>query len=236
MATLSRKILLELNRMLKPFILFMGIILILNLAQELYASDSISVLKHDDLVGGPAPAGWQIKPKDGQPQTYILTEGERRSFCMTSNNASFSIEREVNIDIRKYPILFWRWKVLKLPPNGDFRKRNLNDQAAQLFVGFKGLPSKSISYIWDSNAPLSATGEEHWVVVKVKIMVVESGNERLGKWVSMERNIYNDFQKLFGKNVPNVVDGIRFQINSQHTKSMGESCIESIEFKEDNLN
>ncbi|NIR47670.1 DUF3047 domain-containing protein, partial [candidate division KSB1 bacterium] len=32
-----------------------------------------------------------------------------------------------------------------------------------------------------------------------KLMVVESGREKLGKWLSYDRNLYRDFKALYGE-------------------------------------
>jgi hypothetical protein len=177
------------------------------------------------------PSPWKLVVKDGSPQTYITDEDGRKAICLKSTDSSFSIEREVDINIEKNQIISWRWKVILLPENGDFRQGNTNDQAAQLFLAFKGFFKKSISYIWDTNAPTGATGTEDWKIVIVKVLVVESGKDQLGQWVDVERNVYQDFKGLFGNNDPPRLVGVRFQINSQHTRSTAESCIESISFK-----
>jgi hypothetical protein len=51
--------------------------------------------------------------------------------------------------------------------------------------------------------------------------VIESGYSQVGKWLTQERNVIEDFRALFG-NIPEQAVAIRLQINSQHTKSEAE--------------
>ncbi len=194
-------------------------------------AESSQLIDFSQTGGSEIPSPWKMVVKDGSSQTYITVEDGRKAICLKSTDSSFSVEREVDIDIEKSQIISWRWKVVQLPENGDFRQSNTNDQAAQLFLAFKGFFKKSISYIWDTHAPTGATGTEDWKIVMVKVLVVESGKDQVGQWVDVERNVYQDFKELFGNNDPPRLVGIRFQINSQHTHSKAESCISSISFK-----
>ncbi len=174
--------------------------------------------------------GWKVKEKEGKALTYHPETDGEDCICLKSDKASFSIQREIKVDVKKTPYITWRWKVLDLPEGGDFRDGDRDDQAAQLFVAFEG--RDSISYVWDTTAPVGATGEQ-WIpwVMTVKILVVESGPEKLGKWVTVTRNVYEDYKELYGEEPP-PAEGLRFQVNSQYTGTTAESCIESIEFSD----
>src|SRR5512136_2546747 len=82
------------------------------------------------------PRGWQIKEKSGKADFAVVKENGIPVFRMKSAHTSFSLQKEVNIDLKQYPVLTWKWKVTKLPAGGDFRKSKSDDQAAQLFLGF----------------------------------------------------------------------------------------------------
>lgn len=174
--------------------------------------------------------GWEVKEKEGKAVTYHPGQTDDDCICLKSDKASFSIQREIDVDVKKTPYIKWRWKVLDLPEGGDFRDDDKDDQAAQLFVAFEG--RDSISYIWDTTAPVGTTGE-HWIpwVMTVKILVVETGEENLGRWVSVTRNVYEDYKNMYGEEPPRA-EGLRFQINSQYTGTTAEACIESVEFSE----
>ncbi|MDI6744757.1 MAG: DUF3047 domain-containing protein [Thermodesulfovibrionales bacterium] len=165
---------------------------------------------------------WELKEKSGAADVKIVSDSGEKVVQLKSDNASFSIEREVNVNIKNYPYLAWRWKASKLPPRGDVRSGKTNDQALQLLVAFEG--RKILSYTWDSNAPEGTVTEESvaWPVsLKIKIITVKSGTADIGKWLTITRNVYDDYRKFFKEEPPHV-KGIRIQTNSQHTESIGE--------------
>lgn len=174
--------------------------------------------------------GWEVKEKEGKARVYTLEDDSGKCVCLKSEKASFSIQREIEVDVKKTPYVSWRWKVLDLPEGGDFRIGDRDDQAAQLFVAFEG--RNSISYVWDTAAPAGSTGEQ-WIpwAMTVKILVVESGPAKLGKWVTVTRNVREDYMELYGEEPPKA-EGLRFQINSQYTGTTAESCLNRVEFRE----
>jgi len=175
------------------------------------------------------PAGWELKVKTGKAVFDVKRDGDIPALHLKSVNSSFSLQGEVNVDVKRYPVLTWKWKVTQLPKDGDFRKSRTDDQAAQLFVAFT--KTKAIVYIWDTTATqglMESTSPVPFMTVKV--VVVRSGPTALGQWITETRNVYEDYRKFYGEEPP-VVSGMRFQINSQHTGTSGESWFADVVFK-----
>jgi hypothetical protein len=148
---------------------------------------------------------------------------------LKSSNTSYSLQKEVKINLKKYPLLTWKWKVMKLPAGGDFRKPDVDDQAAQLFIAFSR--TRAIVYIWDTTAPPGTRGDAAApFFMSIKAVVVRSGEPELGKWITESRNVYEDYKKLFNEE-PGDVSGVRIQINSQHTRTSAESFFAEVAFK-----
>jgi hypothetical protein len=131
--------------------------------------------------------------------------------------------------------------VSKLPPGGDVRKSETDDQAAQIYLAFpaKGFPAKLntpvIGYIWDNEAPKEWTGRSPQLGGgKMRYVVVRNRIDKLGSWYAEKRNIYHDYQKLFrdlqGGEPTGPTQGISLYINSQHTRSAAECYIGDIFF------
>ena len=175
------------------------------------------------------PPGWELKVKSGKAVFDITRDGDIPALHLKSVDSSFSVQGKVNVDVKRYPVLSWKWKVMQLPKGGDFRKSRTDDQAAQLFLAFT--ETKAIVYIWDTTAPqglMESTSPVPFMTVKV--VVVRSGPDELGKWIAETRNVYEDYKKLYGDEPP-VVKGMRFQINSQHTKTSAESWFADVVFQ-----
>ncbi len=182
----------------------------------------------------PIPDGWELSEKEGKANLALVPDGESQALKLRSNSSSFSLDKKLGIDLTKTPYLEWQWKVTELPKGGDFRKSATDDQAAQLYVVlYWGTFKKQvIAYIWDSTAPVGTTEKISPPIpfVTIHAVVVRSGDKKLGKWVTETRNVVEDYKKLFGSKVKEV-QGIRIQINSQHTKSEAESYWRFVRFK-----
>jgi hypothetical protein len=204
--------------------------LVLICAPLVQAGDSMVIADFSGPVGASGvPAGWELKEKSGKADFAVVKDGDLSAGRFRSANTSFSLQKEVKVDLKQYPLLTWKWKVVKLPAGGDFRKSKTDDQAAQLFVAFSKF--KAIVYIWDTTAPAGLMQDTSPVpFMTVKVVVLRSGPAELGKWVVETRNVYDDYKKLYGSEPP-AVNGIRLQINSQHTGSSAESYFADVVFK-----
>ena len=177
------------------------------------------------------PETWELSEKSGHASLSVANVDGLNAVVLRSADTSFSIQRKVKVDLEQYPILTWKWKVIKLPVGGDFRKAKTDDQAAQLFLALSR--TRAIVYLWDTTAPEGLVGET-WAppAMKIKVVVVRSGPSHTGKWITETRNVYQDYKRLYGDGDKElVVSGMRIQINSQHTKTSAESCFADLVFK-----
>ena len=179
------------------------------------------------------PEGWILEVKLGEPQIQVKKEGEAVSLRFKADKSSFGLRKEFSLDIKEYPYLNWKWRVTQLPEKGDFRKRETDDQAAQLYVLFPRFPAKLntdfVCYYWESNPKNKGLEGASVAWSKARVIVLQAGKEKLNQWVTEKRNVYEDYKRLFGKEPPKA-GGIAFYINSQHTQSTAESFLDEIYF------
>ncbi len=200
------------------------------LPAAVFADYDISIADFSSQAGSSGvPAGWQLKEKTGKADVSLVTDEGINAVRLRSTDSSYSLQKEVRIDLKQYPVLTWKWKVAKLPKGGDFRKAGTDDQAAQLFLAFS--KTRAIVYIWDSTAPAGTMSDAAApFFMSIKAVVVRSGPSGTGKWITETRNVYEDFKKLFNTE-PGEVAGVRMQINSQHTGTSAESFFADIAFR-----
>ncbi len=181
------------------------------------------------------PHGWELKEKAGRADVALVESNGIKAVQLRSADTSFSLQRQIQVDVKEYPILTWKWKVNKLPTGGDFRKTKTDDQAAQLFVAFSR--TEAIVYLWDSSAPegLMANAPSP-PFISIKAVVVRSGPKQTGRWLTEQRNVYEDYRRFFGTDgkAP-VASGMRLQINTQHTRTSGESYFAEVAFETSKL-
>lgn len=178
------------------------------------------------------PEDWQVEEFAGSARFRVDQVGETGVVRLESEASSFGLHRDVEMDLAEFPYITWTWRVDVLPKGGDVRRREADDQAAQLYIVFPKFPamvrSRVLGYVWDAKAPAGSS------LVSVntplaKIMVVESGPAKAGRWIEMTRNVLEDYRRLFDEEPPRV-GKVSVLINSQHTRSRAVSWFGPIRF------
>ena len=181
------------------------------------------------------PAGW--KPQNWGSPSYdfeIVSEDSGRVLHMKSNGDSSTINKEIKIDCKDYPILQWKWKVVELPKGADARKKATDDEAAQIYVTFPRFPSavrsRIIGYIWDSTAPAGSIFKSQKTGL-VTYVVVRSGEADLNKWLTESRNVCQDYKKIYGEDPEEKVEAVSIGIDSDDTRSRAEAYVGELLFR-----
>ena len=183
------------------------------------------------------PANW--KGQNWGSPTYDMTvvdDGGRKALRMVSRDDGSTIVRDVKgkLNLKETPVLEWSWKVVTLPKGGDSRRKATDDQAAQIFAVWPRFPeavrSRIIGYVWDSTAPVGtiARSEKTGTVTYV---VVRSGPEHLGKWLTERRNVLEDYRAIFGEGPDEPPSAVSVGIDSNDTHSSAESFVGSLLFR-----
>lgn len=215
----------------------LGLALLL-LAPFAWASDRFVVEDWSNVPVGTKgiPPGWERQRWGSPAYDFTVVENSGHPVLrLLSKDDSSTITKEIKgkVNLRQTPILEWRWKVVTLPTNGDSRRKETDDQGAQIYVGWPRFPemvrSRIIGYIWDTTAP-AGTVVKSQKTSTVTYVVVRSGPADLGKWITEQRNVAEDFRKIYGEE-PESPGGITFGIDSDDTHSSGESFMGSIVFR-----
>lgn len=148
--------------------------------------------------------GWEEKSFAGNT-TYELVENHgRKVLKAVSDQSASGLFKEVDIDLKQYPILRWSWKVEGIVAGGDAFTKEGDDYAARVYIVFPAFlfwNTRGINYIWANKLPKGQAVPNAYAD-KVIMLAVESGPAKAGQWVSEERNVYEDFKKLFGEEPP----------------------------------
>ena len=123
-----------------------------------------------------------------------------------SRDAASCLIYRQEYDPKEFPILSWRWKVDNILDKGDETKKEGDDYAARVYVIFPHWfwpKTKSINYIWANKLPKGEFVPNPFAGNAVMV-AVESGREKVGRWVSERRNVYEDYRRIFGEEPPKV--------------------------------
>jgi len=182
------------------------------------------------------PNGWQ-KQRWGSPSyDFVLEEdGGQKVVHLKSDGDSSTVSKEIKgkVSLKETPILEWSWKAVALPKGADSRKKETDDEGAQLYVTWPRFPeavrSRVIGYIWDTTAPVGAMHKSQKTGT-VTYIVLRSGPAELGKWLTERRNVREDFKKAYGEE-PDDPGIVSVGIDSDDVKGTAESYVGAIRFQ-----
>ncbi|MBI3080941.1 MAG: DUF3047 domain-containing protein [candidate division NC10 bacterium] len=178
------------------------------------------------------PQEWRLQEFSGPARFRVAQVRGTGVIRLESEQTSFALHRNVEVDLAEFPYLTWTWRVDVLPEGGDVRRREADDQAAQLYVVFPRFPamlrSRVLGYVWDATAPAGSSLVSAATSL-ARIVVVESGPAKTGRWIEETRNIREDYRRLFHEEPPRV-GKVSLLINSQHTRSRAVAWFGPIRF------
>ncbi|BDV42486.1 hypothetical protein GURASL_14090 [Geotalea uraniireducens] len=152
--------------------------------------------------------GWEEQTFRGKQKTAyaLVPDGNRSVVRATSVRAASGLLKKVDIEAKEVPILRWSWKVGAIIRNGNARTKAGDDYPARIYVVFPRTffwRTKAISYIWANHLPKGSSTPNAYTA-NVMMVAVESGSALVGKWVTEQRNVYEDYVRLFGEEPPKV--------------------------------
>ena len=221
------------------------------LAQASVAAMRFSVLR----PGVALPAGLRHFAFSGQtrPTEYALVEDEGRTVLRARADASASgIIHEVRVDPRAYPVLAWRWKVMRVLERSNLATKAGDDFPARVYVTFDvpveslpagervrigaarmlygpDVPVAALCYVWDAKAAAGTIAANAYTD-RVRMIVVDSGTGNAGRWVQRERNVLHDFRNAFGGDAP-MVNGVIVSTDTDNTAETAETYYGDVEFR-----
>jgi hypothetical protein len=181
------------------------------------------------------PSGWRTYETFGGRPAYdfsVVEDEGRRALHLKSRNEHSTIAKEIHVSLRSTPILEWSWKVVQHPAGADLRRRETSDLTGHVFVVWPRFPgplrSRLIGYAWDANLPAGAM-ERSRKTGSVMFVIVRSGGQDLGRWMTERRNVYEDFRKAFGED-PEDPQAVAISIDTNDTHSTAEALVGRIVF------
>ncbi|MEO7129329.1 MAG: DUF3047 domain-containing protein [Rhodoferax sp.] len=204
---------------------------------------------------GPGYAGppwhhYRFPGKQATQFAYSREDGRHAVLAQAVSSASM-LRQTLRIAPADLGRVQFSWKVPQLVIQADLTRRQGDDSPARLILVFEGdrarfsardtmmsellraltgeeLPYATLMYVW-SNQP--GTGS---VIVsprtdRIRKLVVESGPDRLGRWVDHERDVRADFEQAFGE-APGALVGIGIMTDTDNTRSTARAWYGPVRF------
>ncbi len=169
-----------------------------------------------EIVRGNKPTNYHLVERDG----VVVIQAE-------SSEGGSGLFRKIRIDPHRNPIIEWRWRVpsdsgrggqdgpsaesppvrLSLAFDGDAATLDFDDRAKLRMAKAltpHGLPFASLLYVWQNRDPVDTLySSPH--TERVRHIVVASGERQLDQWVSVRRNVLEDYRRAFGEEPGDIV-------------------------------
>jgi hypothetical protein len=182
----------------------------------------------DNFENGLHP-GWQEKTFAGRTEYRVVRGEDGHCLQATSAGAASGLIFEKEYRLQDFPLLTWRWKVGNILPLGDATRKAGDDYAARVYVIFPHwipLKTRSINYIWANRLPQGRHVPNPFSANAVMV-AVESGPEKVGRWVAERRNVLADYREIFGEEPP-AVGAIALMTDTDNTGGKASACYDDL--------
>jgi Protein of unknown function (DUF3047) len=190
------------------------------------------------------PSGWQqwIMSRLLKKTEYkVVHDNGAQVLEARSESAASGLLQDVSIDPMVQRHISWRWKVPQLIPTADNTRRNADDSPVRIVIAFDGdkkkfdfedramadmvklfsgreMPYATIMYIWENKLPVG-TVLENAHSSRAKMIVAESGPKRVGQWLTLTRNVLDDYRQAYGEEPGKIISvGVMTDTNTTGSK------------------
>jgi hypothetical protein len=193
-----------------------------------------------------AASRWQhltFPGKTANQFAYLQVDG-RRAMGVRSGSAVSMLRKIVSIDPGQLAGLRFSWKVPGLIAGADLGLREKEDSPVRLVLAFDGdrsrmsprdhmlselartltgeeMPYATLMYVW-SNHHVPGTVLKSSRTERIRKLVLESGPDRLNRWLDYERDIRADFVAAFGEE-PGRLMAVGIMTDTDNTRSKAQA-------------
>ncbi len=214
-------------------------------AKQVRLDQALALFSNNPAEG--LPKDWEplvLMRKKRTTDYGLVKDGNRTVLRAFADKASSGLRHQVNIDPARQPWLTWSWKTSALIKTADNRFRDTEDSPVRIVLAFDGDKSKlsfmdtilfdtaklvsghdfpyaTLMYIWENKAP-KETVIANTRTGRIQMLVAESGAANVGRWVSYQRNIVDDYVKVYGEQ-PGRLIGVGVLTDTDNTEEKAEA-------------
>ena len=171
------------------------------------------------------PAPWRLVglPKGKAPlaQLDITTLGSERVLRLATDKSYGTALHELKPAVlASGRMLKWRWRLERALPLADLKLKAADDAALKVCAMFdmpldklgvfernlvrlarnssgEKIPGATLCYVWDDKLPVGSELPNVYSK-RLRYIVLDTGEQKLGQWVNHERDLAADLQRAFG--------------------------------------
>jgi hypothetical protein len=176
-------------------------------------------------------AGWEEESFAGHTGYSLVSQDGRRAVKAEAKATASGLFKEMEVSLQETPILRWSWKVEGVLAKGDATKKAGDDYPARVYVVWPATffwNTKGINYIWANRLPVGEAVPNPFTD-NVWMVAVRSGPGEAGQWLSEERNVLEDYRRLFGEEPP-PVGAVAIMTDADNTEGAATAWYGDISF------
>jgi hypothetical protein len=215
----------------------------------------------EEDADGSFPEGWDnyiIRRNLKRTQYQKVTLDGRTVLHAKAEAASSGLRCNVSVDPLATPWFSWTWRVDALHLNATVADDDAEDTPVRIILAFEGdvnsLPLRdrmffeqvelftgnrltyaTLAYAWDGQLPVGKT-VPYVRSKRLQNHIVETGNARIGQWLSYERNVVEDFKQIFGVSPPGIISSVGVLTDSDDLKNTAEGWYGDMAFSAERSN
>ena len=160
-------------------------------------------------------SGWKDQVFKGKT-SYTLEDGVLKAHSV---KAASGLIKKLSIDTRKYPKLSWSWRIDHTLKREDIKSKKGDDFAARVYVVFPRTffwRMRAINYVWANKMAKGSEAPSPYTANSI-IIALETGDDKAGVVLQEERNIYEDYKRVF-KEEPPLLGGVAIMTDTDDTQ------------------
>ncbi len=193
---------------------------------SIFTSQNAVSVGHQRILADPAApleTAWTHQKFGAATEYRRVTLDGIPAIRAVGHNSASGLYKEAAFNPGEYPWLEWSWRVDKLQASANIRTQAGEDMAASIFLifgkpGFFRRDVPVLAYVWTNDKlPTGSVVPSPHRSDTMRTIVIESGSRNLGQWVSVRRNIVEDFKTAFGKEPPGDIEMIALWSDNDQT-------------------
>ena len=171
---------------------------------------------------GALPAPWHFATLPGKnPTSFTVIDLDGQNVLKVATQDAYgNMVHTLHQTPSASPQLQWRWRVDHLVEKADINRKAGDDSALKLCVSFdfdksqlsfgertklrlgkistgEDIPAETLCYVWDNKLPIGSSLHNAFTH-RMRYIVLQSGSQHLGHWMTEQRNLAADYAQAFG--------------------------------------
>jgi hypothetical protein len=185
------------------------------------------------LLSGGDASGWEEQSFQGNTRYRTQELDGEPALRARAEAAASALYREQAVDLERWPVLRWRWRVGASLQVADERSRAGDDFAARVYVSARHpvrfWSTRTICYVWAGRVRVGDDWPNPYND-DVRMLALRSGDAEAGRWVEERRDVAEDFRRLFG-DAPQRVEGVAIMTDSDQSATSATAWYQGLRFE-----